>query len=77
MAVVKGKVEVEDPQKKLKKQKDEEKKLSEMMIPKKNKRLYSKIMFKQKKERQEAEKLKEKRQIYEKNLNKEKKKSRK
>lgn len=38
----------------LKKKTDEEKKLSEMMIPKKHKRLYDKIMYSQKKNRQEV-----------------------
>ena len=38
----------------LKKQMDEEKKLNEMMIPKKNKRLYNKIMYSQKKQKQEV-----------------------
>lgn len=38
----------------LKKQTDEDKKLSEMMIPKKHKRLYNKIMYSQKKTRQEV-----------------------
>jgi pescadillo protein len=49
----------------LKKKQDEEKKLSEMMIPKKSKRLYDKIMHSKKKQRQEVEKLKEKRQKFE------------
>ncbi len=35
---------------------DEEKKLNEMMIPKKNKRLYNKIMYSQKKQKQEVRK---------------------
>ncbi len=38
----------------IKKQTDEEKKLSELMIPKKNKRLYNKIMYSKKKEKQEV-----------------------
>ena len=37
-----------------KKQADEEKKLREMMIPKKHKQLYNKIMFSKKKQRQEV-----------------------
>jgi hypothetical protein len=49
----------------LKKATDEEKKLSEMMIPKKHKRLYNKIMYSEKKTRQETNKLKEKRERYE------------
>lgn len=51
----------------LKKATDEEKKLSEMMIPKKHKRLYNKIMYSEKKTRQETNKLKEKREKYEAN----------
>ncbi len=51
----------------LKKQADEEKKLSELMITKKNKRLYNKIMYSKKKQKQEVEKLKEKREKYEAN----------
>ncbi len=54
IAVVKGKAKEENVQMVLKKQIDEDKKLSEMMIPKKHKRLYSKIMYSQKKTRQEA-----------------------
>jgi pescadillo protein len=48
----------------LKKQTDEEKKLSELMMPKKNKRLYNKILYSKKKEKQEADKLKQKRQAH-------------
>ena len=54
IAVVKGKAKEENVHMALKKQIDEDKKLSEMMIPKKHKRLYSKIMYSQKKQRQEA-----------------------
>lgn len=36
------------------KQKAEEKRLAEMMMPKKNKRLYNKIMFSKKKKAQEV-----------------------
>jgi len=67
IAVVKGKPTVVNPNMVLKKQTDEDKKLSEMMIPKKHKRLYNKIMYSQKKTRQENEKLKEKRQKYDEN----------
>jgi pescadillo protein len=56
---------VENVNMSLKKQADEEKKLSEMMITKKNKRLYNKIMYSKKKQKQEVEKLKEKREKYE------------
>lgn len=38
----------------LKKATDEDRKLSEMSIPKKHKRLYNKIMYSQKKTRQEV-----------------------
>lgn len=76
IAVVKGKAKEENVHMALKKQIDEDKKLSEMMIPKKHKRLYSKIMYSQKKQRQETEKLKEKRQIYEENKTKPKQKQR-
>lgn len=65
IGVARGQVEAENLAAKLKKQMDEEKKLTEMTIPKKNKRLYNKIMHSRKKTKQENEKLKEKRQIYE------------
>ena len=52
--MVKGKPTVVNPNMVLKKQTDEDKKLSEMMIPKKHKRLYNKIMYSQKKTRQEV-----------------------
>jgi len=68
IGVSRGQVEVENLAQKLKKQMDEEKKLTEMTIPKKNKRLYNKIMHSRKKTRQENEKLKEKRDIYETNM---------
>jgi len=51
----------------VKRKTDEEKRLREMTIPKKQKRLYDKIKFSQKKKRQEVEKLKRKRAEYEKN----------
>jgi len=50
----------------VKRKTDEEKRLREMTIPKKQKRLYDKIKFSQKKKRQEVEKLKRKRAEYEK-----------
>lgn len=52
--MVKGKAKEENVHMALKKQTDEEKKLTEMMIPKKHKRLYNKIMYSQKKQRQEV-----------------------
>lgn len=64
IAVVKGKPKIVNAKAELKKSIDEDKKLSEMMIPKKHKRLYNKIMYSQKKTRQENEKLQEKRQKY-------------
>lgn len=67
IAVVKGKPTTVNKSMMLKKATDEDRKLSEMSIPKKHKRLYNKIMYSQKKTRQENEKLKEKRQIYEEN----------
>lgn len=51
----------------------EEKRLSTLMIPKKKKRLYNKIMYGKKRKTKEAEKLKAKRKEYE--LNKDKKTS--
>jgi len=52
----------------VKRKQDEEKRLREMTIPKKQKRLYDQIKFTQKKKRQEVEKLKRKRADYEKNV---------
>ncbi len=52
--MTRGRVEVKDAQKLLKKQQDEERKRAEMMLPKKNKHLYGKIMFAKKRERQEV-----------------------
>ena len=54
IAVVNAKPIIENVNMTLKKQMDEEKKLNEMMIPKKNKRLYNKIMYSQKKQKQEV-----------------------
>jgi pescadillo protein len=65
--VVKSALKQENINMSLKKQADEEKKLSELMITKKNKRLYNKIMYSKKKQKQEVEKLKEKREKYEAN----------
>jgi len=52
----------------VKRKTDEERRLREMTIPKKQKRLYDKIKFSQKKKKQEVEKLKRKRADYEKNV---------
>ncbi len=54
MSVKSGNVEVVDVQKKLKKQTDEERRLAEMMIPKKKKRLYQKIMHARKRKAKEV-----------------------
>ncbi len=54
MEVTRGKTQAENIEKKIKKEADEEKRLTEMMIPKKHKRLYSKIMYSQKKKKQEV-----------------------
>lgn len=67
IAVVKAQPKKENKNLIMKRQADEEKKLTEMMIPKKNKRLYDKIMKSKKKKNQEVEKLKQKRKIYEEN----------
>jgi hypothetical protein len=52
--VAKGKQKIENPNMKLKKAMDEDKKLTEMMLTKKNKRLYDKIMYSKKKQNQEV-----------------------
>jgi len=62
MAVATGTVEKVDPSKKLQKQTAEDKRLGEMMIPKKHRRLYKKIMHSRKKTSQETRKLQEKRE---------------
>jgi len=74
MSVAAGKVEVLNPEKQLKKQKDEDRKLQEMMIPKKKRQLYNKIMHSKKRKRQEVQKLQEKRAEYDKEQKKSKKK---
>ena len=51
-----GKIEKIDVDFKLKKQAEEERRLSEMMIPKKKRRLYQKIMYSKKRERTEVRK---------------------
>jgi len=60
MSVSAGQVERVDVDKTLAKQKAEDKRLGEMMIAKKHRRLYHKIMTKRKKTGQEAKKLQEK-----------------
>ena len=45
MAVVRGTAEKHDAKAKMQRQEAEERKLAEMMIPKKKKQLYKKIMF--------------------------------
>lgn len=60
--VVKAKPVEENINKLLKKKADEEKKLTEMTIPRKDKRLYDRIMHSKKKKRQEVVKLQEKRE---------------
>jgi hypothetical protein len=64
IAVVKAKPVEENINKLLKKKMDEDKKLTEMTIPKKSKRLYDRIQFTKKKKRQEVLKLQEKREKY-------------
>ncbi len=54
MSVSAGQVEKVDVDKKLKKQTDEERKLAVMMIPKKKKYLYDKIMFGKKRKAREV-----------------------
>ena len=49
MAVVPGEVPLENVERKLKKQQDEERRLAEMMIPKKKRQLYNKIVHSRKK----------------------------
>ncbi|XP_059171927.1 pescadillo homolog [Physella acuta] len=73
MAVTAGAVEKVDKHKLLEHQQAEERRLAEMMIPKKHKRLYNKIMTSRKKNQQEAKKLQEKKEIL-KNQKKNKKK---
>ena len=62
MAVSEGSIEQVDKQKVLKRQEAEERRLGEMMIPKKHKRLYHKIMTSRKKSSQETKKLEEKKE---------------
>ena len=62
MAVSEGSIEKVDKQKALARQEAEERRLGEMMIPKKHKRLYHKIMTSRKKSSQETRKLVEKKE---------------
>lgn len=54
MSVEEGTAEESNPYEKITRQEREEKRLAEMMIPKKKRRLYQKIMFKKKKKTQEV-----------------------
>lgn len=77
MEVSSGNIEKVDVDKKVQKQEAEEKRLAEMMIPKKKKRLYNKIMYSKKKKAQENRKLAEKRETYDNEQKKMKKKQKK
>ncbi|XP_061189628.1 pescadillo-like isoform X2 [Saccostrea echinata] len=65
MSVEAGAPENINVEQKLQRQTMEERRLAEMMIPKKKKRLYDKIMYAKKKKNQETRKLKEKREAIE------------
>ncbi len=65
MTVRPGVVIKENKQKIGEKEENEEKRLAVMMIPKKKKRLYSRIMFGKKRKAKEVKKLKAKRQLCE------------
>ncbi len=54
MTVSAGRIETVDAERKLKQQQSEEKRLAEMMIPKKKKYLYDKIMFGKKRKAREV-----------------------
>ncbi|XP_064612804.1 pescadillo homolog [Liolophura sinensis] len=73
MSVEEGMVEESNPYEKMTRQEREEKRLAEMMIPKKKRRLYQKIMFKKKKKTQEARILQKKREDHDKKVKMEKK----
>ncbi|XP_064461304.1 pescadillo homolog [Ornithodoros turicata] len=75
MAVMAGSVEKEDAAKKAEKIASEEKRLAVMMIPKKRKHLYDKIVFGQKRKRREVEHMKKKREEIDKPKQKAKKQS--
>ncbi|RWS00692.1 pescadillo-like protein [Dinothrombium tinctorium] len=65
MEVKAGKALKEDKKKIEEREKAEEKRLAVMMIPKKKRRLYDKIMFGKKRKSREVEKLVEKRKVFE------------
>ncbi|CAF4737390.1 unnamed protein product, partial [Rotaria socialis] len=67
MRVESGQVQSVNVSNIVKRKANEERRLVEMTIPKKQKRLYDKIKFSQKKKRQEVDKLKRKRADYENN----------
>ncbi|XP_052228720.1 pescadillo homolog isoform X2 [Dreissena polymorpha] len=73
MSVEEGRVEVDDPGRRQTRQEAEERRLAEMMIPKKKRRLYNKIMHSKKKTSQEARILKEKREAIDMQKKKDKK----
>lgn len=54
MSVKAGELEVDNVDQRLQRQTKEEKRLAEMMIPKKKKRLYDKMMYSKKKKTQEV-----------------------
>lgn len=64
MAVRPGSLMIEDKEKIERQQKDEEKRLAVLMIPKKKKRLYSKIMFGKKRKAKDAQKFRNKRREF-------------
>lgn len=55
MSVEAGSVEEDNVQSRLQRQSAEERRLAEMMIPKKKRRLYNKIMYSKKKKTQEVD----------------------
>jgi pescadillo protein len=71
MRVESGQIESVNVSNIIKRKADEELRLREMTIPKKQKRLYDKIKFSQKKKRQEVEKLKRKRVQHDQSMNSE------
>ncbi|XP_076106551.1 pescadillo homolog isoform X1 [Mytilus galloprovincialis] len=77
MSVKAGELEVDNVDQRLQRQTKEEKRLAEMMIPKKKKRLYDKMMYSKKKKTQEAKVLEEKRKSIELSKKSERKRKRK
>ncbi|XP_077457635.1 pescadillo [Stigmatopora argus] len=77
MTVTPGKLKVEDPAQRDQQQKAEEKRLAIMMMKKKDKYLYDKIMFGKKRKVREANKLAAKRKLHDDNEKAKKKKFRK